>query len=143
MPCSTCNTLFLVMPIQYVKRNAVLFTRRYFKGANKYWKPRWIVLHYILRVDVSDSLQTFQTILILKRNEKYYTENHTEIFVTLKKTLKCQWKIFTKETTVIITLKYVLLLFKDTVNTLKKFKITLKNFQCYSLLLFPGFSALL
>ena len=65
------------------------------------------------------------------------TENHTEFFHT-EKTRKSYmyWKIFTKENTLTITLKYFSLLFKYP-------EITLKNFQCYSFLLFPGFSALL
>ena len=57
-----------------------------------------------------------------------YRSNHYEImtpktmlkiFVTLKKTQKSRRKIFTKETTVIITLKYFPLLLKGTVITLK------------------------
>ena len=71
---------------------------------------------------------------------------HTFIeIMTLKITLKILWhckdteitqKIITKEITMIIPLKYFLLLFKDT-------EIPLKNFQRYSFFLFPGFSAFL
>ena len=53
-------------------------------------------------------------------------------------------KIFTKEITVIITLKYFPLLFKDTEITLEDLKSHCwKDFQRYSFLLFQGFSALL
>ena len=63
--------------------------------------------------------------------------------MTMLETLKLHRKISTKETALIITLKYFPLLFKEHLNHGEKLWIALKNFLCYSLLLFPGFSVTL